>query len=179
MRCADLWSIGFAISLPPHSFCYRGHSLLIALLIMMSAGVAPVDVQQAILNDFVPTIAEIHGEIAAYRGTWSDVQNARLIEALDIQFAGIPFFLFWRAGGLILIGMALFKLGVFSATRSVKFYIRFLGVSGIIGFPLVAHRAVQLIGQNWDPSFSLLQHGGVYIYRAVLALRCFMWGASC
>ena len=163
----------------PALFLIGGISLLIALLIMMSAGVAPVDVQQAILNDFVPTIAEIHGEIAAYRGTWSDVQNARLIEALDIQFAGIPFFLFWRAGGLILIGMALFKLGVFSATRSVKFYIRFLGVSGIIGFPLVAHRAVQLIGQNWDPSFSLLQHGGVYIYRAVLALRCFMWGASC
>ncbi len=25
MRCADLWFIGFAISLPPHSFCYRGH----------------------------------------------------------------------------------------------------------------------------------------------------------
>ena len=24
MRCADLWSIGFAISLPPHSF-HRGH----------------------------------------------------------------------------------------------------------------------------------------------------------
>ena len=66
----------------------------ISLLIMMSAGVAPVDVQQAILNDFVPTSAEIHGEIAAYRGTWSDVQNARLIEALDIQFAGILFFLF-------------------------------------------------------------------------------------
>ena len=133
-----------------------GISLLIALLIMMSAGVAPADVQQGILRDFVPTSAEIDREIAAYRGTWSDVQNARLIEALDIQFAGIPFFLFWRAGGLMLIGMALFKLGVFSATRSVKFYIRFLGVSGLIGFPLVAHSAAQLIGHNWDPSFSLL-----------------------
>ena len=48
----------------------------------------------------------------------------------------------------MLIGMALFKLDVFSATHSVKFYIRFLVVSGIIGFPLVAHSAVQLIGQN-------------------------------
>ena len=73
-------------------------SLLVALLIMMSAGVAPVDVQQGILEDFVPNPADIDREIAAYRGTWSDVQNARLIEALDIQFAGIPFFLYWRAG---------------------------------------------------------------------------------
>ena len=45
-------------------------SLLIALLIMMSACVAPADVQQGILADFVPTIAEIDREIAAYCGTW-------------------------------------------------------------------------------------------------------------
>ena len=160
----------------PALFLIGGISLLIALLIMMSAGVAPADVQQGILRDFVPTSAEIDREIAAYRGTWSDVQNARLIEALDIQFAGIPFFLFWRAGGLMLIGMALFKLGVFSATRSVKFYIRFFGVSGLIGFPLVAHSAVQLIGQNWEPSFSLLQYGGVYNYLGSIGVALFYVG---
>ena len=157
-------------------FFIGGIFLLIALLIMMSSGVAPVDVQQGILTDFVPTRAEIDREIAAYRGTWSDVQDARLIEALDIQFAGIPFFLFWRAGGLMLIGMALFKLGVFSATRSVKFYIRFLEVSGIIGFPLVAYSAAQLIGHNWDPSYSLLQHGGVYNYLGSIGVALFYVG---
>ena len=127
---------------------------------MMSAGVAPADVQQGILRDFVPNTEEIDREIAAYRGTWSDVQNARLIEVLDNQFAGIPFFLFWRAGGLMLIGMALFKLGV----------------SGLIGFPLVAHSAVQLIGHNWDPSFSLLQHGGVYNYLGSIGVALFYVG---
>ena len=160
----------------PTLFFIGGISLLIALLIVMSGGVAPADVQQGILADFVPTIAEIDREIAAYRGTWSDVQNARLIEALDIQFAGIPFFLFWRAGGLMLIGMALSKFGVFSATRSVKFYIRFLGVSDLIGFPLAAHSAAQLIGQNWDPSFSLLQHGGVYNYLGSIGVALFYVG---
>ena len=95
---------------------------------------------------------------------------------LDIQFAGIPFFLFWRAWGLMLIGMALFKLGVFSTTRSVKFYIRFLSISGIIGFPLVACSAVQLIGHNWDPSFSLLQHGGVYNYLGSIGVALFYVG---
>ena len=151
-------------------------SLLVALLIMMSAGVTPVDVQQGILEDFVPNPADIDREIAAYRGTWSDVQNARLIEALDIQFAGIPFFLFWRAGGLVLIGMALFKLGVFSVTRSVKFYIRLLGVAGLIGFPLVAHSAAQLIGHNWDPNFNLLQHGCVYNYVGSIGVALFCVG---
>ena len=76
----------------------------------------------------------------------------------------------------MLIGMALFKLGVFSATRSVKFYIRFLGVSGLIGFPLVAHSAVQLIGHNWDPSLILLQHGGVYNYLGSIGVALFYVG---
>ena len=151
-------------------------SLLVALLIMMSAGVVPLDVQQGILEDFVLNPADIDREIAAYRGTWFDVQNARLIEALDIQFAGIPFFLFWRAGGLMLIGMALFKLGVFSATRSIKFYTRLVGVSGLISFPLVACSAVQVIGHDWDPSFRLLQHRGVYNYVGSIGVALFYVG---
>ena len=76
----------------------------------------------------------------------------------------------------MLIGMALFKLGVFSATRSVKFYIRFLGVAGLIGFPLVAHSAAQLISHNWDPNFSLLQHGGVYNYVGSIGVALFLCG---
>ena len=151
-------------------------SLLVALLIMMSAGVAPLDVQQGILEDFVLNPADIDREIAAYRGTFFDVQNARLIEALDIQFAGIPFFLFWRAGGLMMIGMALFKLGVFSATRSIKFYTRLVGVSGLISFPLVACSAVQLISHDWDPSFRLLQHRGVYNYVGSIGVALFYVG---
>ena len=76
----------------------------------------------------------------------------------------------------MLIGMVLFKLGVFSAARSVKFYIRFLGGAGVIGFPLVAHSAAQLIGQNWDPSFSLLQYGGVYNYLGSIGVALFYVG---
>ena len=76
----------------------------------------------------------------------------------------------------MLISMALFKLGVFSTPSSFKFYIRLLGVSGLIGFPLVAHSAVQLIGHNWDPSFSLLQHGGVYNYLGSISVALFYVG---
>ena len=129
---------------------YGGISLSIALLIMVSAGIAPADVQLGILRDFVPNNAEIASEVAAYRGAWADVQHVRLIEALDMQFSAIPLFLFWRARGLMLIGMALFKLGVFNAARSPKFYLRLVGVTGVIGFSLIGYGAVQLIDQNWD-----------------------------
>ena len=58
-----------------------GISLSIALLILVSAGIAPADVQLGILRDFVPNNAEIASEVAAYRGAWADVQHVRLIEA--------------------------------------------------------------------------------------------------
>ena len=153
-----------------------GISLSIALLIMVSAGVAPADVQVGILRDFVPNNAEIASEIAAYKGTWADVQHVRLIEALDMQFSAIPLLLFWRAGGLMLIGIALFKLGVFNAARSPKFYLRLVGVTGVIGFSLIGYGAVQLIDQNWDPSYSLFQHGGVYNYLGSIAVALFYVG---
>ena len=153
-----------------------GISLSIALLMMVSAGIAPADVQLGILRDFVPNNAEIASEVAAYRGAWADVQHVRLIEALDMQFSAIPLFLFWRGRGLMLIGMALFKLGVFNAARSPKFYLRLVGVTGVIGFSLIGYGAVQLIDQNWDPGYSLLQHGGVYNYLGSIAVALFYVG---
>ena len=76
----------------------------------------------------------------------------------------------------MLIGMALFKLDIFSAARSVQFYTRLFIVSGVIGFPLVTFGALQLIGQNWDPIYTLLQNGGVYNYLGSIAITLFYIG---
>ena len=153
-----------------------GISLSIALLIMVSAGIAPADVQLGISRDFVPNNAEIANEIARYQGAWANIQHVRLIEALDMQFSAIPLFLFWQAGGLMLIGMALFKFGVFNAERSPKFYLRLLGVIGVIGFSLIGYGTVQLIDQNCDPGYRLLQYGGVYNYLGSIAGALFYVG---
>ena len=79
----------------------------------------------------------------------------------------------------MLIGMALFKLGVFVPRAVSNFISVFWGFQASLGSHWSPTVPVQLIGQNWDPSFSLLQHGAFIITWAVLALRCFMWGASC
>jgi len=72
--------------------------------------------------------------------------------------------------------MALFKLGVFNAARSPKFYLRLVGVTGVIGFSLIGYGAVQLIDQNWDPGYSLLQYGSVYNYLGSIAVALFYVG---
>ena len=69
-----------------------------------------------------PTPEMIEEELAAYRGGWLDQQPARSARALGFETFFLITWGLWRAGGLMLIGMALFRCGVFSAERSPRFY---------------------------------------------------------
>ena len=60
----------------------------------------------------------------------------------------------WRAGGLMLIGMALFRSGVFSAERSPRFYAALLAAAVVFGLPLVAYGIAIDFGRGW-PLWSL------------------------
>ena len=59
------------------------------------------------------------------------------------------FFVLWRAGGVMLIGMALMKLGVFSAARSRRFYAGCVGWGYGLGLPLVIIGTWDLIRVKW------------------------------
>jgi uncharacterized protein len=79
---------------------------------------------------WTPRPATINLEIAEYRGGWADQMAHRVPAALDTQTAVFLSRLLWQMTGLMLLGMALYKLGVLSATRSRAFYLRM----GILGF---------------------------------------------
>jgi uncharacterized protein len=72
----------------------------------------------------------INLEIAQYRASWTEQMAQRVPEALETQTVLFVTRLLWQMTGLMLIGMALFKLGVLSASRSRAFYQRM----GILGF---------------------------------------------
>jgi uncharacterized protein len=61
---------------------------------------------------------------------------------------------FWRAGGLMLAGMALFTLGVFSAARSTRFYATLAAVTLTAGLPLVAFGVYRNFTERWDIAYS-------------------------
>lgn len=69
-------------------------------------------------------------EITQYRGGWVDQMAHRARAALETQTAYFVTQLFWKVAGLMLLGMALFKLGVLGATRSRAFHV---GI-GVLGF---------------------------------------------
>jgi uncharacterized protein len=79
---------------------------------------------------WTPRPATISLEIAEYRGGWADQMAHRVPAALDTQTAVFLSRLLWQMTGLMLLGMALFKLGVLSAARSRVFYLRMV----ILGF---------------------------------------------
>ncbi len=84
-----------------------------------------------------PSQEVIDAELAAYGGSWIEAQPMRSGFALSLETGGLIFFGLWRAGGLMLIGMGLFRLGVFSAKRSMACYLNMLVLGLVIGLPMI------------------------------------------
>ena len=89
-------------------------------------------------------------EIAQYRGGWAEQMAHRVPAALETQTSHFVTRLFWQMTGLMLIGMALFKLGVLSAARSRAFYLR-MGTLGFgAGALLIALGLWRSFATKWD-----------------------------
>ena len=86
---------------------------------------------------WLPTAADVEREVATCRGSWLQQLPPRSTEAFYIETFVFLFFFVWRAGGLMLIGMALFKLGVLTGDRSKAFYTALIAIAALIGAPLI------------------------------------------
>lgn len=91
-----------------------------------------------------PPIEILQDEIDAYQGNWLEQMPSRVISAATFQTFLFAIWSLWRVTGLMLIGMALFKFGVFQAKRSVMFYLIMLIVGLGIGVSLSAY------GVHWN-----------------------------
>lgn len=103
------------------------------------------------LRDIVqPSPQEMDEEIATYRGSYGDILAHRAPSLLMFQIFGLLLFMFWMIAGRMLVGMALMKLGVFSAERSERFY-RLLAAFGYgIGVPLTLIGALDLMTHDFE-----------------------------
>jgi len=100
---------------------------------------------------FHPTPAEVAEKIKENREAsyWKLViKNAP--EAFGVQTTVFGSAFVWTVTGRMLIGMALMKLGVFSAAKSIRFY-ALLALFGYgVGWPVVAFAAKRLIQNQFD-----------------------------
>jgi len=92
---------------------------------------------QAALQDWMPDSAALAKELAAYRGGWLGQLPLRAATAVEYQTVLFLIFIFWRVGGLMLLGMALFRWGWLTGDRSAAEY-RKLAAPGLLALPLIA-----------------------------------------
>ena len=98
-----------------------------------------------------PAPAVIEAELAVYRGGWLAQLPDRSATAAGFQTFVLVFWAFWRAAGLMLIGMALFKRGVFGAGRSPRFYAGLIAAALLAGLPLQAYGLSLDFARGWQP----------------------------
>lgn len=132
-------------------------------LLVVSIPYWPEADRMAMVAEWAPSRDAIDAEIAAFRGGWTEQVQARAPIALAVQTSALPGMLLWRAGGMMLVGMALYKFGVVTAQRSSAFYRRMVVAGLAAGLPLAAAGVWYKIhvGFAWDRA---MFQGGLFNY---------------
>ncbi len=125
---------------------------------------APMEIQDEIAAAvFQPGPEALAADIGIYQGTYGAQVRYRWQEGAWTLLFNLVLWGPWRAGGLMLIGMAAWKWGVLTAERSDRFY-RWLTIIGLgLGWPVVLGGLWDKMNHGWTLIHALL--GGGYLYN--------------
>jgi uncharacterized protein len=121
--------------------------------------------------DWAPSAQAILADTNAFTGSWVEQFNLRSENAFFMQTFVLLYLMLWRAGGLMLIGMALYKQGIFTGGVKNQALLRNSLICLIPGFAIVVYGVIFNFQHNWDMAFS--QFGGSqfnYIGSVLVAL---------
>lgn len=96
-----------------------------------------------------PSQADIAAELEAYRSGWLAQAEYRIPVAMYMQTMAFISEVSWRAGGLMLVGMGLFKLGVFSAGLHRNVYRTMIILAVVVGLPIVLYGIHRHMAAGW------------------------------
>ena len=159
----------------------------IALLAIISVSELAVAVsvgEGAIRAQWEPTAAAIQSEIETYRSGWLAQMDHRVPTSFRRQTSGFIGYSAWRVGGLMSIGMGLYKSGVLTNERSAQEYRRLALASGTAGFAMVLAGVWYITAADWGAGAALyfrqFNHWGSLLvalcYVAGVMLFCRRWG---
>lgn len=120
--------------------------------LLTAVGVSTMSDEQIateIMSSWSPSAEQLATEIAAYQGNWTSQMSARLPATREMH--GLVFFIWgiWRAAGMMLLGMALYKVGILSAKADDKVYWRLLAAGVLIGLPVIAYGIHWNVRNEW------------------------------
>ena len=99
---------------------------------------------------WAPSPEAIAWEVERYRGGWLAQMEHRVPAAFRYETSHLAMRSLWQMTGLMLVGMALHKLGVLAAARTPAFYVRMAGAGFGLGVPLVVAGVVFSVRRGWD-----------------------------
>jgi uncharacterized protein len=156
-------------------------SSLIYLFFGVSLPYWPAEGYQNVLQAWRPTAETVSQEISNYQGSWLGQMTHRAPAALMFQTFLFAIWVGWRAGGLMLVGMALFKWGLLTAQHSKRFYSTLAGIGFGLGFPLVIYGIARNYQASWSFDYSMFignqfnYWGSIFValgYIGVVMLIC-------
>ena len=108
---------------------------------------------------WAPSADMLQHEIAVYRAGWWRQMSHRVPAAFNRETTIFAARSFWQMTGLMLIGMAAFRLGILSAARSTRFYAAIALVGFGVGVPLVLYGVRMNFAAGWELRRGLLIDG--------------------
>ena len=156
-RLRPRWLILTAVLLFPVAMVLSGLQQLLFEFMRDNAGRGAdadpnwIEAWKGVSEMFYPTEASLGDEADGALGGFVDRIAAHAPDALVMQTFVLGVFTFWRVSALMLLGMALYKLRVFSAERSSRFYAIMLLLGGLIGGGLVGAGVAVNHANDFDP----------------------------
>jgi uncharacterized protein len=124
---------------------------MLSLLFGFTLQYWPEEAYQNFAQGWKPGLEMVEEEVAAYRGGWLEQMPHRVKASLGFHTFIFAVWGGWRAGGLMLLGMAFFKWGVLTAQRSKRFYRIMMGSGFGLGLPIVIMGVVYNYSTGWSP----------------------------
>lgn len=129
----------------------------------------PPEALEGSVSGWLPDAEGVATELATYRGGWLEQMALRVPAVAKHDSFIFLVFQGWRAGGLMLVGMALYKWGVLIAQRSRRFY-AILAVAGFgIGLPVIALGMARNLAAGFSFEYSMF-FGSRYNYVGSLGV---------
>ena len=122
-----------------------------------------------------PTQQQMATQIAAYRGGWLAQMAVRIPEARLLELQGLFYLTIWRSGGLMLIGMALYKTGMLTGDLPFALYIQSGLAAFIVGISVISYGTYRDFASHWDFRYAFFA-GSQYNYWGSLAMA---WAWIC
>ncbi|MDQ3190530.1 MAG: DUF418 domain-containing protein [Bacteroidota bacterium] len=123
----------------------------------------PQDVYNENMASWLPSTAQISAETANMKAGWLDQMGERAKNSFFMQTFLFFWLMFWRATSMMLLGMALFKWGVLSASRSNNFYIKMTLIGLSLGYLITGAGVFENFKVGWEMDFSMFI-GTIYSY---------------